>query len=981
MAGQLNCASDKPGSILDTCTSQLRHCVEENGTARCGGCIDDASLQDGVCVGRISCGTTSCLGSEYCDVSTGTPTCQPLPCAPGEAKEGSGACRACNFTCSGAGLSGRVWPFRTNTGTCICETTPGFFMPPGGDTRAAICDVDADGWVREEVEDPALTSDPALVANARCDLVSVDTVVLRDELGIDAHVVSCREGLLFEPEPTQCTQRIRLPLVESLRNDSPGPLSDATTPAYGGRRLEAREVNALTKACVSALGDFNDNGVEDLLEVQTPPARLGDDPRQRLLSFAYFMETQRAYVEKGSDGRPRLVIEERYRCDPNDFPLHYDPSVVTSSTPGHGPTDAYVSGDDATYWRSCTRGADPKFDPNADPPVPGFDFAQWSCPKGGAGCSSIAPGPPHPSLDLRAPIPFGSAFPEDATLCELGSRFPRDRVWRGMGHESQFKCLGVGDGPGRRPLTDFGEFGPLRMNLCEAVSCAPGDASCAESRPVVPGSRSLDPILHCRAIADVATSDVGFAAVRYAPYGIGFGGSYQGGCISEDSEYHDTLCPDPVFTVSPADDAFGANTCHIAPCPFGKADCDGNPLNGCELDATNNVNCGGCGVACAPARGVGDCSTGLCRVTSCQPGWEDCDHDPKNGCERSTRTLTDCGACNVPCAVSGGAASCATGTCKVANCAAGVGDCDAVEDCETPLTTNSDCGGCGVACAPPNGLGSCTTGTCQVTSCAANFDNCDHDASNGCESSLSSITSCGGCGKLCLGFHSVPTCTAGTCTLGPCNDGYGNCDGNPSNYCEQPLTSLAHCGQCNHPCALTGANATCATGTCALASCQVGRANCDSNDANGCEVNLAQSSSCGAAEDLGSFNADTKCGVACAETSAWELDASKSGRGNAWFKVRENDFSAICSAELRHRIKLQVPAGVDYDIVIWDQCGGTILSRTSSAAGVSESLEFGRDDTGLGTNDSFNYWIEIRFNSGSSCQEWSLSIEGRKTPC
>lgn len=972
--GNPNCGSDEPGSLLNLCTSQLRTCVEAGDTAVCGPCIDDAVEQGGVCVGQLACGGGSCLNSEYCDVTGPTPTCLPLPCPPGEAKEGEGECRACNFSCGGTGLTGRVWPFRTNTSTCICETTPGYFMPPGGDTLPEVCDVDLDGWVREEVRDPALLSDAALRANARCDLVLVDTVLLRDELGIDVPVVSCLEGLLRAPEPTACTERITMPLVESLRNDTPGPLTATTTPAYGGRRLRAEEVHGLSKACVSALGDFDDNGVEDLLQVQTPQKLLSTDPRARLESFAFFIETHRAYVERAQAGRRVLVIEERFRCDDSDFPLRYDSDAALVG-------DDYDPADGATYWRSCTRGADPAYDPDADPPEPGFDFAQWSCENGGEGCNSIAVGPPHGSLDLRQPIAFGSTFPLDATQCELGSRFPADRQWRGLNHSSQFKCVGIGEGPGRRPLSAFDATGPLVMNLCEATACTAADPDCVESRPVVPGSASRDPSITCRAVSDVGSSDVGFAAVRYQPYGVGFGGVYEGGCISEDTEYQDTLCPPPVFTVAPSADAYGANTCKIAPCPFGKADCDGNPLNGCELDATTNQNCNGCGVACAPNRGVGDCSTGLCRVVSCQPGWEDCDRNPSNGCERNTRTLTDCGGCGVACSVDGGQASCATGVCQVANCGPNLGDCDAVEDCETPLNTNADCGGCDIPCAPANGAGNCDTGTCLVTTCAPGYDDCDNNSANGCETSLSDNSSCGECGRFCINFTASTSCIAGTCVLGQCNTGRGNCDNNQTNGCETLLNSPLNCGGCGRVCQLANANPRCtSTGTCAVDTCQSGFANCDNNAGNGCETRNAGGASCGFAIDVGEVDADTRCGVACSVTTAWQVVDSRTGTGEAWFKATLHDKIGICSADLSNRIKLSVPSGVDYDLYLWDSCGGTKLAESRKGLGVDEVITYTIDDIGLGDGSQV-YWIEVRFNAGGSCNEWSLTIEGRNNGC
>jgi hypothetical protein len=48
--------------------------------------------------------------------------------------------------------------------------------------------------------------------------------------------------------------------------------------------------------------------------------------------------------------------------------------------------------------------------------------------------------------------------------------------------------------------------------------------------------------------------------------------------------------------------------------------------------------------------------------------------------------------------------------------------------------------------------------------------------------------------------------------LGGCQPGFGSCDDNPANGCEvDVLESTAHCGGCDKPCA-TGQ--TCVDGTC-----------------------------------------------------------------------------------------------------------------------------------------------------------------------
>jgi hypothetical protein len=73
-------------------------------------------------------------------------------------------------------------------------------------------------------------------------------------------------------------------------------------------------------------------------------------------------------------------------------------------------------------------------------------------------------------------------------------------------------------------------------------------------------------------------------------------------------------------------------------CRPGFADCNHNPIDGCETNITTNATCGGCGNPCIPHGGTSSCvpSGGgfVCKVT-CDATHVDCDGDPANGCEAS----------------------------------------------------------------------------------------------------------------------------------------------------------------------------------------------------------------------------------------------------------------------------------------------------------------------------------------------------------
>jgi len=104
-------------------------------------------------------------------------------------------------------------------------------------------------------------------------------------------------------------------------------------------------------------------------------------------------------------------------------------------------------------------------------------------------------------------------------------------------------------------------------------------------------------------------------------------------------------------------------------CSFNRAscidpwyDCNGFEDDGCEKDLAHDPDhCGECFHACAdPPHGIAGCSKRQCVIGKCSEGWEDCDRDPSNGCERQIWTDTDCVSCDVPCAEG---SSCDRGVC------------------------------------------------------------------------------------------------------------------------------------------------------------------------------------------------------------------------------------------------------------------------------------------------------------------------------
>jgi hypothetical protein len=121
-------------------------------------------------------------------------------------------------------------------------------------------------------------------------------------------------------------------------------------------------------------------------------------------------------------------------------------------------------------------------------------------------------------------------------------------------------------------------------------------------------------------------------------------------------------------------------------CGAARADCDGDPANGCETDTNADFrNCGACRTACA---GSELCSFGVC----CPTGGANCDRDATNGCEADwVKDSENCGTCGTAC---GSDRFCKLGTC--APCPEGFLDCDRRGDngCEvTGRDAGADCQG------------------------------------------------------------------------------------------------------------------------------------------------------------------------------------------------------------------------------------------------------------------------------------------------
>lgn len=67
---------------------------------------------------------------------------------------------------------------------------------------------------------------------------------------------------------------------------------------------------------------------------------------------------------------------------------------------------------------------------------------------------------------------------------------------------------------------------------------------------------------------------------------------------------------------------------------------------------------------------------------------------------------------------------------------------------------------------------------------------------------------CGGCGSVCDLANAASACEAGRCVVASCDEGFGDCNADPTDGCEAALDASPDCGACGNACA--GGAAGCA---------------------------------------------------------------------------------------------------------------------------------------------------------------------------
>jgi hypothetical protein len=423
-------------------------------------------------------------------------------------------------------------------------------------------------------------------------------------------------------------------------------------------------------------------------------------------------------------------------------------------------------------------------------------------------------------------------------------------------------ATGASDAAGDTGPGDAPDAGACRPNsdtsdeVCPEVcpeACNGEDDDCDRRIDERPASSRACALAHATALCESGTCAIAACDPGYRDCDA----EAANGCeASLDDVAHCGACGQ-ACEIDHAEAACVERACAVEACLGAWDDCDGAAPNGCETSLATLVDCGGCGAVCGGlADATPDCAGGSCAIGTCLGNHDDCDDEPENGCETPLDTLTDCGACDVPCAL----AACAGGVCSAIVCIDPTADCDGDGvDCETNLATDvANCGGCKIACAftvpTPHATLACEVKDC-VASCEPGWDDCDESYATGCETAVDVPARCGDCAIDCGDLDHVATTACDgatfTCEVVSCAAGWGDCDHAHATGCEQDLFATANCGGCasdgaNEPCeGLAQVTAsTCDAGACAITACDGGFDDCDGLAATGCEHEVALAGPC-----------------------------------------------------------------------------------------------------------------------------------------
>lgn len=217
------------------------------------------------------------------------------------------------------------------------------------------------------------------------------------------------------------------------------------------------------------------------------------------------------------------------------------------------------------------------------------------------------------------------------------------------------------------------------------------------------------------------------------------------------------------------------------------------------------------------------------------------------------------------------------------------------------------------------------------------------------------------------GHDSGPS-DVGAADAGTCASDLTACGG----ACVDLQHDARHCGGCGRACEV---GSPCLAGSCFTAVCRTNASDCNGDPADRCEVVHADPlNACPSANDLGSYCGDSSCGFLCPPRSLRTV-ATRTGTRTAWYRGRMNECSS-CTAALDTQLVLRVPTGVDFDLVVYSACG-VLVGRSNLGAGETERFTVTTPRTS--SSNSTDFFVEVRWISGTSCAPWTLTYEARST--
>jgi len=442
--------------------------------------------------------------------------------------------------------------------------------------------------------------------------------------------------------------------------------------------------------------------------------------------------------------------------------------------------------------------------------------------------------------------------------------------------------------------------------------------------------------------------------------------------------------------------------CEMQRCLDGYADCNLTDQDGCEIHTDADVaNCGSCNNACQFDHADASCLSGFCIMGSCDTGWRDCDYSDTNGCETDIYfDEQNCGGCGNRCLYQNGEGICSGGNCFLSSCLPGYDDCNnnRGDGCEVDLNTDvNNCGFCFNQCPGTVGTPICDNGSCDISSCNPGLEDCDPNDGVQCETDIwSDPNNCNGCGLVCSLDHASALCSTGSCVVDQCDSGWGDCNNQDPDGCERDVTSDPNnCGFCGNVCSFDNASAACVDSNCQLDSCDAGYYNINGDPGDGCECladGVADICDDGTITDLGTLGDGAVEQVAGNLIPADDEDwytftapdnntedinsgsdqyhlrisfASNPGNQYAFYVYRNANVSAGCAQK---GTPVCPGADIEYEHYFYNECSPILPEACRGSTS-------GPGDCGC-ANNTARYWLRVvRAGTGVSCDNYQIYIE------